>query len=199
MAMINTIKRIELDLGRLEFAFAVEEARGHTEAVSTEAKALQLWKQVVKAFPVVSHVVLTGCIPRLKAPPAIGEFDEDYALMETVLRCSPPHRTVNVAYDYGNCSIPMYYTLWQVSKNSEPVWQVLDTNWTPTRILLPPRKFSSSPLGHLQTSSQIHHSLMLEESGIHWLYIGTYVQYALDGVIRCLRMDCTESFAEKSQ
>jgi len=187
------ITKIELNLGRLEFTFAED------ERLSTATRAQDFWTKVCRAFPAVKRVVLSGKLPRRELPPGAGESDKNYTAIATVVTMAPPHVVVHVAFDEGNSARPQRYALWQVTNSPEPIWQVLDKDWTPTRIFLPPRKFASSPLGDLVTFTRRDHDLHLEVRGMDWLKIETYARYALDGVIHCPRLDCDSTFAERSQ
>jgi hypothetical protein len=146
----------------------------------------------------VQKVVLSGHQPRRPLPPPSGEDYEAYTIMETVLRCAPSPITVNVAYEQS-FGTPPHYTLWKVSDRCEPVWQVFDEDWCPRRILLPNRKFSGTPLGDLYIYERNFRSMNIEKRGLRWLTIETYARYAFNGVIRCPRLDCDATFAERSQ
>jgi hypothetical protein len=194
------ITRVELDLMRLEFRFANDNENPLIEKEITAAeKAQDFWKKMGKVFPAVKWVVLTGMLPRRPLPPLHDEFDGDYTAIATVVKCAPPHLIVRVAFDDSDHSKPRRYTLWQVAKDLKPIWQVVDDDWSPTRILLPRRKFSTSPLGDLLTFTQRNYDLHLEELGLDWLKIETYARYALDNVIHCPRLDCDAMFTDRSQ
>jgi uncharacterized C2H2 Zn-finger protein len=143
-------------------------------------------------------VVLTGWLPHRPLPPPPGEFDEAYTAIDTAVQCAPPHIAVQVALDEGFRKSPRC-TLWQVNKALEPPWQVIDAAWTPTRILLPPRRLPASPLGGLLTFTQKLFTLSFERRGLDWLKIETYARYALDCVIRCPRLDCDATFTERRE
>ena len=195
----HRITKIELYLMRLEFRFAEGKPLYGRQAVSTAAKAEDFWDKVGKAFPAVKRVVLDGMMPRRPLPPPSGEYDEDYAIIETVVKRAPPHIIVQVAFDDGSHKRPPRYRLWQVASGFEPTWTVIDELWTPTRVLLPPRRFANSPLGDVLTFTRRNYALMLEGRGIRWLMIESYARYALDGVIHCPRLDCDATFTERDQ
>ncbi|KAF2822310.1 hypothetical protein CC86DRAFT_256078, partial [Ophiobolus disseminans] len=196
------IKKVELNLLRLEHFFAElgEQLDGpYRPAVSTATKAQDFWSKVERAFPAVKKMVLTGMLPRRALPPPPGEFDIAYPMIETVLNCALPHIAAYVAFDRGNSPRSRSYTLWQVTSGLESTWQVVNKHWTPTRILLPPRRFTDSPLRDLLTFTRMNYALHLETRGLDWLKIETYARYPLDGVIRCPRLDCDATFTERSQ
>jgi uncharacterized C2H2 Zn-finger protein len=186
--------RIELDLETVERYFADDTALCR-EPASRAVKAQYFWKMVGKAFPAVKRVVLTGDNPRQPLLPPPGASDEAFTAMECAVRCAPLSLTVQIAL--ARKIAKPRYSLWQVTRDAEPSWHVIDADWTPTRILLPPRIFPASPLGDLLTSTRIKPALSLEERGVDWLKIESYARYALDGLIRCPRFDCDATFTER--
>jgi hypothetical protein len=104
-----------------------------------------------------------------------------------------------VAFEGSHLEKPRRYTLWKVMTVPEPIWQVMDHNWTPTRIRLPPRKWPASPLGDLSTFIRKNYLLILERLGLNWLRLESYPRYPLGGVIKCPRPKCDATFAERSQ
>jgi hypothetical protein len=196
------ITQLELNLTRVELCFADDGGISRSrKGASTVEKANYFWKKLGEVFPSLTRVVLTGMVPRQPLPPSSGEFDEDYTAIETAVKCAPPDMVVQVAFqdDTIGKPRPRPHTLWQVATVPESTWQIVDENWNPTRILLPPRKFSGSPLGDIMTFTRRNANSMLEERGLDWLKIETYARYALDGVIHCPRLDCDGTFTERSQ
>ncbi|KZM21997.1 uncharacterized protein EKO05_0005054 [Ascochyta rabiei] len=194
------ITRIDVDLTRLEMHFGGDdEPPLFREQASTVRKAQDFWSKVEKAFPAVKRMVLAGCLPRRELPPPPGEFDQDYATIETVVNCAPSHVVVWIAFNNRRIFDRQHCALWQVSSGSEPRWQLLDENWAPTRVLPPVRKFSASPLGDLLTFTRQNLYLMLETRGLDQLKMETYARYAVDGVIRCPRLDCDATFPKRDQ
>jgi hypothetical protein len=195
----HRITRIELDLGRLEYFFADRSPTvWFTNQTRSAVKAQYFWEKVERAFPAVKKVVLTGHQPRRPLPPPPGESDTAYTAIEVAVERAPPSMQVQVALEDGIQKSPRY-TLWQVIRDRAPTWQVVDADWTPTRVLLPPRIFSASPLGDLLTFTRRNSALSLEQRGIDWLKIESYARYALDGVIRCPCLDCDATFTERSE
>jgi hypothetical protein len=196
LAFASLITRIELSLLRPEHLFASDEVDVDWRiTMSTAEKATSFWEKVGRAFPSVKEVVLTGMLPRRALPPPEGEFDRAYSVIETVVGLAPKVMVVHIAFDDGDAR-PRCYTLWHVKKST---WTVLDVDWKPTRILLPARKWTASPLGDFLTFTRRNSVLMLEGRGMDWLKIETYARYATGGVIHCPRLDCDAIFPDRSQ
>jgi hypothetical protein len=195
------ITNIEIDLIRLELRFGEDgEDRDEHFRASTAIKAKEFWAKVERVFTSVKRIVLTGCAPRRPNPPPHGVSDEDYACIETVLHYAPAYINVYiafVAFPNRERNRPPRNTLWQVLGGSQPAWRVLDPDWKPTRVLLPDRKWTVSPLGDFQTFNQRLHSAILEMRGIQWLMIESYARYAMQDVIHCPRLDCSVTFKKK--
>jgi hypothetical protein len=186
------IQKVEIDLIRLELTFRE----------STAIRAKDFWSKVKRIFPSVRSVVLTGCTPRRPCPPPSDETDEDYATIETLVECAPRRIVVCVAFKLfphfdRNRSPP--HSLWQVTRGFQPVWQILDPDWNPTRVTLPSRKWPVSPLGDFLTTRQRYQSLLLEMRGIQWLMIESYARYAEHGTIHCPWLDCPAIFKQRDQ
>jgi hypothetical protein len=195
------ITNIEIDLIRLELQFR-EDGEDCDEQFrkSTIAKAKAFWAKVERVFPSVSRVVLTGCTPGRHDPPPPGESDEDYTCIETVCETAPAHVNTYVAFEaFPNREPerPPRNTLWQVSSRSQQAWQLLDPDWKPTRVLLPVRKWTVSPLGDFQTFMQRVQSAIIEMRGLQWLMVESYARYAAQEVIHCPRLDCSMTFNKK--
>lgn len=196
----SKITNIEIDMTRLELRF-IEDGEDCDEEnrASTVAKAKVFWAKVEKVFPSVERIVLTGCTPRRPSPPLPGTYDEEYACIETVLNLAPVDVVVHVAFvAFPNLERgkPPRNTLWQVQKDSQPVWRALDPDWRPIRVLLPNRRWSVSPLGDFQTFYWKLRSAMIEIRGIQWLMIESYARYAVEN-IQCPRLDCPLTFNER--
>lgn len=194
--------KLEIDAGRLEFTFASFDDRINLQLASTKKIARDFWTKLGRIFPSIIIVVLAGCLPRRSLPPPHGEVDIDYAIIEHAVRCAPTHIKVQVAFDDGSVRTPHNYTLWQLSNEIQPLWRVIDISWSPTRILLPPRKWSDSrhsPLDDLVTFMKRNYTLHLEGRGMDWLKMETYARYAQNGVIRCPRLNCDATFRERSE
>jgi hypothetical protein len=195
------ITNVEIDLIRLELRFKEDgEDCDEQFRASTIMKAKVFWAKVERVFPSVKRIVLTACAPRRPNPPSPGVSDEDYACIETVLDCAPAHIKVYVAFvafPNREHDRPPRNTLWQISGRSQAAWQVLDPDWKPTRVLLPDRKWTVSPLGDFQTFNKRLRSAILEMRGIQWLMIESYARYAVQDVIHCPRLDCSMTFSKK--
>jgi hypothetical protein len=186
------ITKIEVSLSRLEFVFAAVEER-----VSTTEKAENFWNRATKAFPALQKIVLTSMLPRPPLPPPVGEFDKDYANIEAVVGCAPLQIQVQIAFE----DISQYsarYTLWQFIKNASPTWHVINADWTPIRVLLPPRQFPPSPLGDVLAFIRLNSDLDLEKRGLRWLKMESYAHYAIDSMIYCPYPDCDATFPERT-
>lgn len=197
------ITKVEIDVIRLEMAFREDdkEDRGLFEnqrPFTTAAKARVFWSKLLLVFPALKRVVLASMVPRKPLPPLEGEVDVDgdYTLIETVVQCAPPQIVVHIAFYVLK---PCKYTLWQVASSPKTLWQILDEDWRPTRLLPPPRKLTIYPLGALFTFTRRDSALQLEHYGLHWLRIESYARYAVDSVIHCPRVDCDATFTERSQ
>jgi hypothetical protein len=197
-AFAHQITSIEVDLIRLEHVFAPDDdhAGKGMQAMAAE-KARHFWDRMYKAFPAAKRVVMAGRKFSVPLPPRVGEFEQVYAVIEISVDCAPPHIQVQLAFDDGFSNLPRRYTLWEITKDLTPRWQVVNTNWTPTRVRLPARRFSPSPLGDLLTFVRQTSDLMLEREGIHWLKIESYARYALNGIIHCPYLDCDATFTER--
>jgi hypothetical protein len=199
------ITKIELHLERLEVYFEEVEPPGDwpQKPGSTNVKAQYFWEKVRKAFPAVKRVVLTGLPRRRPLPPPPGRLDEGYTAIETAVKCAPSQIVVQVTYGKEHLGKPQGHVLCQMTEDvkATATWQVIDEDWTPTRILLPPRKFPGpgSPLGDLLMLKQIYKDQDLEAQGLKWLIIESYARYALNSVILCPVLDCDLSFTERSQ
>jgi hypothetical protein len=199
------ITKIELCVNDIEGIFADPDDAIHSTAV----RAQEFWNRVCQAFPAVRRVVLTAVYFYKNMPSPVGELDRDYPIIETVVDYAPLYITVQIAVEepesfpeglrFGEyyCLKPLRYTLWQVNIGQEPVWQIVDEDWTPTRILLPLRKFPDSALGDLVTFMRRYAALDNEKRGLDWLMIQTYMRYAVNGVIHCPRPDCAATFTER--
>jgi hypothetical protein len=195
------ITNIEIDLIRLESRFC-EAGADHDEEyrASTVTKAKWFWAEVGRIFPSAKCIVLTGYEPQRPNPPPPGASDKDYRCIETVVACAPAH--VNVYIAFVTSPNPergrrLRNTLWQVPGRSQSAWQILDSDWKPTRVLLPNRKWIVSPLGDLKSFIQLFHSIILEMRGIEWLMIESYVRYAVQDIIHCPYLECPLTFKEK--
>lgn len=195
----SRITNIEIDLIRLELQFQ-EDGEGYDERfrASTSTKATAFWAKVEKVFPSVKRVVLTGCTPRRLNPPPPGESDGDYTSIEIVVGCAPAHIKVHiafVAFPNREPDRPPRNTLWRVEGPS--AWCVVDSDWNPTRVLLPERRWTVSPLGDFEIFYRRYSSVLLEASGIKWLMIESYARYAIHGVIHCPRLDCSATYRQR--
>lgn len=181
----SLVKRVELGIDRLEWQFC---GNGETSIV---AKAQDFWAKVGKVFPALENLVLCGY--SLQEPTM-------YSAIGKAVQCAPSHITVFVALeiDYRRW-FPTQFTLYSVPEDLDATWEVVDELWTPTRVLLPPRKFPVSPLGDLLTVHQRSLTLLLETLGLNWLRIESYARYAVDGNIHCPRMDCDAVFANREE
>ncbi|KAH7402176.1 hypothetical protein DE146DRAFT_652613 [Phaeosphaeria sp. MPI-PUGE-AT-0046c] len=195
------ITDIEIDMVRLEHHFAEDgEMHPARTRASTIAKAKVFWAKVVRIFPCVQRIVLTGCTPRESNPPPPGTSDEEYACIETVVGYAPAHVKVHiafVAFPNPQRDRPPRNTLWDVLTRSHHTWRLLDPDWKPTRVLLPNRKWTVSPFGDHQTVNQQLVSSILEMRGIQWLMIESYARYAMQGMIHCPRLDCCMTFEKR--
>lgn len=168
------------------------------EQANTLEKAQNFWTRLSKVFPALDKVVLSGRAPREQDPPAPGEKDEDYAMIETLINCAPNNISVIVAFSDADFSAkPPITTLWQAPNNQSPAWQVLNRDWRPTRVLLPLRKWSITPLGDFMTFTGRRRALTAELRGLIWLKNESYDRYAVDGVIHCPYLDCAVTFTER--
>jgi hypothetical protein len=198
------IAKIELSISNIKHIFACPSDMTHSTAIRVQ----EFWKRVCKAFPAIKRVVVA--IPHLDhRQTPVGKPDQNYTIIETVVDYAPLHITVQIAVKDPNIisirrtSLSSRYlrrphlTLWQMTKGQEPAWQIVDRKWTPTRILLPPRKFPESTLGDLVTFIYRYVALDEEKRGLDWLMIESYARYAVDGVIHCPRPDCAATFTER--
>ncbi|KAH7075515.1 hypothetical protein BKA63DRAFT_511644 [Paraphoma chrysanthemicola] len=188
------ITNVEIELIRIELYFSED------HRASTATKAKTFWDKLETIFPSVRAVTLTGCTPRQPCPPPPGESDEEYSTIETAVQCAPTHIAIYVAFvpfPGFNCSKPPRNSLWQVPIASKPMWRMLDADWKPTRVLLPDRKWSISPLGDYLTFTRRYHSLSLELRGIEWLMIESYARYAVHGTIHCPHLDCSATYTQR--
>jgi hypothetical protein len=194
----HQITNIEVDLMRLEHVFALDEDHAEEWMQARAAdKAQHFWARMYTIFPAVKRVVMTGGKFRAPLPPRVGEFEQLYAAIEIAVDGAPPHIQVQLAFDDGWTHSPRRYTLWRIAKDLTPRWQVVNANWTPTRVRLPTRKFSLSPLGDLLNFIRRRSTLILEQGGVYWLKIESYARYALNGVIHCPYLDCDATFTER--
>jgi hypothetical protein len=191
------IKRAEIDFVRIEYHFAED------NEASTAAKAQDFWAKMGRVFPAVDSVVLSGYSPgdspaKSSPPPPEGDY-EAYVTIRKVVQFAPSHITVQVALnDNGISGYPRHFTLYQVSDDLDAKWEVLDGDWTPIRVLLPPRRFPVSPPGDLLTFSRRNSALLLEVRGLDWLRVESYARYAVKGIIHCPRLDCDAIFTERN-
>jgi hypothetical protein len=198
------ITKIELNVQDIECVFATPKDAIHSTAV----KAQEFWNRVCKAFPAIRRVVVAAEYSYHYLPTPITELNEDYPIIETVVDYAPPYITVQIAVEENKSfldrrilgrplSEPLRHTLWQVSIGQEPAWQIVDPEWTPTRILLPPRKFPESSLGDIVTFISQYAALDNEKRGLDWLMSETYARHAVDGVIHCPNPHCDATFTER--
>jgi hypothetical protein len=199
------ITNIELDVGRIEGRFRDDDEDDEDDQdpekpfrASTITKARTFWERVGRVFPSAKRIVLTGCEPR--EPNPFASSDERYACIETVVAYAPAHVKVYIAFvadSYYERDRPPRNTLWQAPDRSQSVWRILNSDWNPTRVLLPDRKWTVSPLGDFQAFIQQNRSAMLEMRGIEWLKIESYARYAVQDIIHCPYLDCPLAFREK--
>ena len=180
------IKRVEFGIDRLEWRFC-DDDKG-----TIVAKAQDFWTKVGKVFPAVEDVVLVGY--SLREPSM-------YSAIGKAVQFAPSHITVLMALETVG---PLgqrrqHYTLYSVPEDLDAKWKVVDEDWTPTRVLLPPRKFPVSPLGDLMTFTRRDSALVLETRGLDWLRLESYVRYAVDGKIHCPRLDCGATFTNRDE
>lgn len=199
----SRITRVEIDLIRLEIFFVeTDDSIEGRKPVSVVDKAQVFWRRVEMVFPAVRRIVLTGCWPGPQLPPPEVELDGAYHQIELVVQQAPPSISVQIAFDDGfrpvgavNTRSGPRFTLWQVASGLEPRWQIVHEEWTPTRVLLPPRNFDSRPLGRCLTMYQKFDAIWLEEQGLAWLTRESHARYAVAGAITCPHPDCTLTFA----
>lgn len=192
----SKITNIEIDLVRINFLSEADDEA----CKSTIAKAKDFWVKVERVFPSVRNVILAGCTPREARPPPPGELDEEYTTIETAVDCAPAHIKAHiafVAFPNPERDRAPRHTLWKVRSREQPAWQVLDNDWKPTRVFLPNRKWTVSPLGDYKTYNQIYHSVLLESRGLEWLMKESYARYAMHDIIYCPRLDCHETFKQR--
>jgi hypothetical protein len=200
------ITKIELNVHEIGGVFSNAEDTTNSTAVMAQ----EFWNRVCQAFPALRRVVLAAAYFYKHLPSSVDDLDGDYTIVETVVDYAPLYITVQIAVeepesypegirlDHPQRLKPLRYTLWEVIVGQEPAWQMVDQDWTPTRILLPPRKFPESILGDLVTFTSRSNALNDEKRGLDWLMIETYVRYAVDGVIHCPRPDCAATFVERA-
>jgi hypothetical protein len=195
------LTNIEIDVGRLESQFRDDlEDREDAFRASTATKVKVFWAKVGRVFPSAKHIVLTGYEPRRPNPPPPGESDEAFDCIATVVASAPAHVRLCIAFvasldpDLGR---PPRNTLWQVTGRAQAAWRILDSDWKPTRVLLPNRKWTVSPLGDFKTFIQLFHSALLEMRGIEWLMVESYARYAVQDIIHCPYLECPLQFKEK--
>ncbi|PVH98154.1 hypothetical protein DM02DRAFT_616023 [Periconia macrospinosa] len=179
----SLVRRVELCVDRLEWRF-----RDDDEG-SVVSKAQDFWTKVGKVFPAVEHLVLCGFTPSEPSRYSIGK----------AVQCAPSNITALVALEKPGLGHPSQYTLYSVPGDLDATWEVVDEDWVPTRVLLPPRKFPISPLGDLITYDRRNLVLLLETRGLDWLRIESYARYAVDGTIHCPRMDCDAVFPNREE
>jgi hypothetical protein len=169
--------------------------------MSTTDKAAIFWKRVQKIFPAIERVVLTGVQPRRAHPPITeGDFDEDYSTIELAVRQAPPKIEVFIALQLGfkrTVQRSRNHALWRVTPDVNPSWHLAEATWKPQRVLLPPRQFTSYPLGALLRLISQQNLLDLEKRGLAWLVAESYARYAPVTGIECPDPDCDASFADR--
>lgn len=185
LQFVSLVKRVELGVDRLEWRFCPDNEG------SVVAKAQDFWTSLVKVFPAIENVVIRGYF--LHEP-------STYSAIRKAVECAPGHITVLVALETGNIGYPRHYTLYSVPADLNRAWEILDENWTPTRVLLPPRKFPpSSILGAIITLHRRERALLRDTRGLDWLRIESYARYAVNGKIHCPRMDCDAVFTNREE
>ncbi|KAJ6164035.1 hypothetical protein N7470_002707 [Penicillium chermesinum] len=75
------------------------------------------------------------------------------------------------------------YRFWGVKAHN---WSLTKENWTPMRILLPPKKVPCGLLNDLLTSGRLGSILWCETRAINWLKLETYARYSDSSGIECL-------------
>jgi hypothetical protein len=200
----SQIRQVEIDLVRVEFVFAGDEepTAGEGRQMTTAQKAAIFWERVQKIFPAIERVVLTGAQPRRAFPP-IGhdDHDDDYSTIERAVEQAPPNIEVFVALQLVfNPTIQQArnHALWRISPNLNPSWQLVEQNWQPQRVLLPPRQFTSYPLGALLKILSQQSLLILERRGLAWLVIESYARYAKVSGIECPGPECSALFHDRN-
>ncbi|KAJ4309153.1 hypothetical protein N0V94_009053 [Neodidymelliopsis sp. IMI 364377] len=124
-----------------------------------------------------------------------------YSDIGKAVQFAPGHVTVFVALkiDGPIGERPQHYKLYSIPEELVATWKVVNEDWKPTRVLLPPRKFPVSPLGDLITFSRRNSALLLETRGLDWLRLESYVRYAVEGNIHCPRLDCGATFTNRDE
>lgn len=196
----HRITSVEIQLTRLEFHFREDDqGRQDQEPANTATKAKDFWIKVEKIFPSVERVVLTGCEPQETSQPPSGELHEDYAIIETVVQCAPTHIEVLIAFvAFPNLEKdgPPRNTLWRAGNRAQ-AWEVLEPDWKPTRVLLPDRRWTVSPLGDFLRFNRMYDEVIFEMRGLVWLMVESYARYAVQDIIRCPRLDCSATYTER--
>lgn len=190
------ITRVEIYFARIEMHFDTGDGSlpGNTDALM---KAQAFWVKVSKVFPSLNKVVLSGLSPADRNWGSFPELADDaWATIEAVVECAPSYIAVCIALaddktnGLGTSRKPKPTTLWQVASHSHPKWQIIEAGWKPKRVLLPTRKWATSPLGDFLTLKRGYDALHLEWRGLQWLMMESYVRYSVKGVIHCPLLGC---------
>lgn len=196
----HRIRSVEIDLIRIELGFRkADEGRHDQPPANTATKAKDFWMKVREIFPSAQRIVLTGCEPCETGPPLQGETDEDFAIIETVAQCAPAHIEVLIGFrSFPNLEPDKKprNTLWRAGNRTHS-WRLLEADWEPTRVLLPGRRWTASPLGDFLRFNRMYNSVILDMRGIVWLMVESYARYAVQDIIRCPRLDCSATYTER--
>ncbi|KAF2123528.1 hypothetical protein P153DRAFT_435860 [Dothidotthia symphoricarpi CBS 119687] len=197
----SRIAQIEFELGRLELVFQADNETPHArQQMNTVEKAQSFWSRVQQTFPSIKKVVLTGLLSRMGALPPDDEYDVAYSALTLVVQQAPPNIIVFLAVEDNRSGIRLPqkpHRLWRVAADLRPSWQIVEEDWTPSRILLPPKRFSTYPLGTFLTFLSNQEQSVLESRGLRWLRVESYARYAVGSTITCPKSDCDSTFTEK--
>ncbi|KAJ0422975.1 hypothetical protein BJY00DRAFT_310576 [Aspergillus carlsbadensis] len=183
----------------LSFRMSYWEMLSHSPNYNAPEKARMLWKWTQDLFPSVREVVLSGVMDDILVggtPPTAPDRrrNSPYNSIEVVLREAPPHISALIALAdrFGNP-----YQLWDWTGETErdgKAWVLLESSWTPKRVIIPARKLSPGVLRDLVTQDRKYWFWTVELKGLQQLTFGSYLRYAPETGIECAHAGCDAKF-----
>jgi hypothetical protein len=170
--------------------------------VITTYKARVFWEKVQIVYPAAQRVVLIGQPWVQNAHFYPDDSEKGYVDIGLAVQQAPAHLDVFIALEPPDTrpqELQTSHKLWRVTRDSDPpAWHLVQDVWTPTRILPPPRRFTSFPLGTLLTMVSTRSAVDLERRGLHWLKLESHARYPDKKGLQCPNPLCSLIFPNRA-
>ncbi|KAF3384823.1 hypothetical protein F1880_001964 [Penicillium rolfsii] len=152
----------------------------------------KFWERVQELFPSARYVVLSS--REIRGRQYYGDHDPSLFTSE-LMELAPPNITPFVALssprEDDEDDMGFWYRLWQVKAHR---WDLLQENWTPIRVMLPPRKVPPGLLNDFLRSDWLNAITWREMRAIGWIKLETYALYSDSSGIECPDPQCKKKF-----